>query len=115
MDRNPRVIMGLRAQDPVPEWVSHVAVVKDRHVTTGSKDDILTRNLFKIGPQIDENGNTHECTIAQVSNKKVLVDMKNVTVSYHGRKVNDKFLIPQTICSLFVGLGEYKLDDTRRR
>lgn len=97
VDRSPRVILGLRTQDPVPDWISHVAVVKDGHVTTGPKHDVLTGYASTIGPRIEEQASARECSIAQVADRKVLVDMKNVTVSYHGRKASNNFLILETI------------------
>lgn len=87
VSRSPRVIMGLRAQDPVPDWISHVAVIKDGHVITGLKHDVLTRNM-PFGPRIIEQGSPRECSIAQVSGRRVLVDMNNVNVSYRARKVS---------------------------
>ena len=39
--RKPRVIMGLRLQDPLPEWVSHIALVQSGRVQTGPKALIL--------------------------------------------------------------------------
>jgi hypothetical protein len=91
------VILGLRAQDPVPDWISHVAVVKDGHMTAGPKHDILTGYASTIGPRIEEQARAGACSIAQVSDRKVLVDMKNVTVSYHGRKASNNLPIPETI------------------
>lgn len=115
--RSPRVMMGLRAQDPVPDWISHVAVIKDGHVTAGPKDDVLHSNNWLKKPSTEEPERAYGHTSDRIPNRKVLVDMKNVTVSYHGRKVSRYLLhrIIGTSCSLCLGSGEHQLDNTRGR
>jgi len=85
--RTPRVIMGLRAQDPLPEWISHLAVVKDDQVSTGSKNEVLEVAKVSIHRQGSQLREVHDHHLQNV-NRKVLVELKNVSVSYHERKVS---------------------------
>ncbi|KII95469.1 hypothetical protein PLICRDRAFT_96475 [Plicaturopsis crispa FD-325 SS-3] len=39
--RQPRIIIGLRSQDPLPEWITHIALVKDRSVLVGERETVL--------------------------------------------------------------------------
>jgi hypothetical protein len=78
--------MGLRLQDPIPEWITHVALVHGGRVTTGEKAAILEKL----------NLHTYEAdrSVAAVRNRDssagsdVLVDMQNVNVRYHERHVS---------------------------
>jgi len=84
--RNPRVIMGFRAQDPVPDWISHLAVVKDNRILTGPKNEVLALEVVRASTtkQGSQPGQVHD----QSANRKVLVELKNVSVSYHERKAS---------------------------
>ncbi|KAI0264234.1 P-loop containing nucleoside triphosphate hydrolase protein [Gloeopeniophorella convolvens] len=81
---NPRIIMGLRLQDPVPEWVTHVALVQDGRVETGERNAILEKvdhsQVQTTSTVIPEHHS--RCTEADV-----LVSMQNVNVRYHERHV----------------------------
>ena len=90
VSNNPRIIMGLRLQDPIPEWISHIALVHGGHVMTGEKAAILEKL----------NLHTYEAarSVAGVRNRGssagsgILVDMQNVNVRYHERHVRWYFL-----------------------
>jgi hypothetical protein len=77
--------MGLRLQDPIPDWITHVALVQDGYVTTGGKKAIVEKLNLR----------THEAarSVAAVRNRgssagaRTLVDMRNVNVRYHERQV----------------------------
>ena len=82
--------MGLRLQDPIPDWITHIALVQCGHVTTGKKAAILEKlNLL-----------SHEAARLAVAGHKrgssagahTLVDMQNVNVRYHERHVRWIFL-----------------------
>ncbi|EGO00556.1 hypothetical protein SERLA73DRAFT_104866 [Serpula lacrymans var. lacrymans S7.3] len=84
----PRIIMGLRTQDPLPDWISHLAVVRDGIVITGKKDEVLDLEANRKD-KIDEArsvGSTYTRQV-QADDGKVVVDMKNVNVGYQDRKV----------------------------
>ncbi|KAH9174354.1 P-loop containing nucleoside triphosphate hydrolase protein [Lactarius sanguifluus] len=81
---NPRIIMGLRLQDPVPEWISHIALVQDGRIKTGEKTTIMQElddSRSKEAPR-----STSPVQIPSLE-AKVLVDMQNVNVRYHERHV----------------------------
>ena len=85
VSNDPGIIMGLRLQDPIPEWITHVALVQDGHVMTGEKTAILEKL----------NIHAHEAarSVASVRHRgssaggRTLVDMQNVNVRYHERHV----------------------------
>jgi len=87
--------MGLRAQDPVPDWISHLAVIKDNQVITGPKDKVLTLAVAKA-PKSGSEERKVQIHPEQMGNKKVLVELKNVSVSYNDRKANDFVFIFNT-------------------
>lgn len=78
--RKPRVLMALRPQDPLPEWITHVALVDGQHIHPQSRTTLM--------PALDQQPSSK---IAQPSSKetggKDLVDMKDVNVRYHERHV----------------------------
>ncbi|KAG1824019.1 hypothetical protein EV424DRAFT_745195 [Suillus variegatus] len=41
---SPRIIMGLRIQDPVPDWISHIALVTGKTILTGVKYEIMSKD-----------------------------------------------------------------------
>jgi hypothetical protein len=86
--KNPRIILGLRKQDPIPEWITHAAIVDDGRVQAGKKQDVLssmTRQATISKTQTDIH-------IPQTAQGKVLVDLKNVNVAYNTVKVSDFIL-----------------------
>lgn len=80
--RSPRVILGLRAHDPVPDWITHVALLRGRKVVTGQKDIILREALRS-------NHATATTATQIVTNETgaVVADLKNVRVQYDSRVV----------------------------
>ncbi|KAH9022493.1 P-loop containing nucleoside triphosphate hydrolase protein [Lactarius hengduanensis] len=84
---SPRIIMGLRLQDPVPEWISHIALVQDGRVKTGEKTTILQE--LNDSRAKEASRSTPPVHIPGLEAKaKVLVDMQNVNVRYHERHVS---------------------------
>lgn len=105
--------MGLRLQDPIPEWITHIALVHGGHVTAGEKAAILEKL----------NLHTHEAarSVAAVRNRDssagsgILVDMQNVNVRYHERHVRWYFLSYVSEVYWFaIGFKRYQLDYPRR-
>ena len=46
----PHIILGMRLQDPLPEWITHLALVhKDGLVQTGKKQHVLAANASVFG------------------------------------------------------------------
>ena len=79
--------MGLRLQDPVPEWISHIALVQDGRVTTGEKTTILQQlNDSHAREASYSTSPVHDPSLE--ARTKVFVDMQNVNVRYHERHVS---------------------------
>jgi hypothetical protein len=83
--RSPRIILALRPQDPIPDWITHLALVHQGTVTTGKKEDVLASDAVRRA--IREETADIGTTSARRNEGKVLVDMNNVKVSYGERKV----------------------------
>ncbi|KAG5634398.1 hypothetical protein H0H81_002116, partial [Sphagnurus paluster] len=89
--RAPRVILGLRTHDAVPDWITHIAFIRGTKVVCGSKDEVL--------PLVEESlrAETQRNTITQAQEKEkgdaekeqgaLVVDMRGVNVKYGPRTV----------------------------
>jgi hypothetical protein len=83
---SPRIIMGLRLQDPIPEWITHIALVQGGRVETGERAAIMkelnshTLQAAHSVAAMHASGSTAEA--------QVLVGMQNVNVRYHERHVS---------------------------
>ncbi|KAI6009874.1 P-loop containing nucleoside triphosphate hydrolase protein [Pisolithus marmoratus] len=87
--RNPRIIMGLRNQDPIPEWITHVALVKQDRLLTGKKEDILAQQVSDTArAEANRSFISHSGTpTARKEFGKPVAILKNVNVIYNTRKV----------------------------
>ncbi|KIK66246.1 hypothetical protein GYMLUDRAFT_38070 [Collybiopsis luxurians FD-317 M1] len=88
--RSPRVIMGLRAQDALPDWIDHVAYVKGSKVVTGERESVLRKVESESGlggwaGQPKKHGYEASSRSTQIGD--VLIDLKNVKVQYSERVV----------------------------
>lgn len=93
--RRPRIIIGLRTQDPVPDWITHLALVSEGRVLTGTKEEILgTQELHKA--KLEGAGPvTSAASVKRTQDEgKPVVVMRNVTVSYGERKVGSYCIPP---------------------
>ena len=79
--------MGLRLQDPVPEWISHIALVQDGGVKAGEKSTML-KDLNDSRAKEDSYSTSPVHNPTLEAKAKVLVDMQNVNVKYHERHVS---------------------------
>ncbi|KAG2109315.1 uncharacterized protein F5147DRAFT_798447 [Suillus discolor] len=90
--RSPRIIMGLRIQDPVPECISHIALVTGETILTGVKDEIMSKDAEHHANAKEAEhkmaSTTQSYLQSGLDHGKPVVDMKNVNVSYSPRKVN---------------------------
>ena len=78
--------MGLRLQDPVPEWISHIALVQDGRVKAGEKTTMLQELNDSRAKASHSTSPVHNPSLE--AKAKVLVDMQNVNVRYHERHVS---------------------------
>ncbi|KAJ3733162.1 P-loop containing nucleoside triphosphate hydrolase protein [Lentinula guzmanii] len=87
----PRIILGLRAHDALPDWVDHVAYVRGPTVITGDRDSVLRKIEHGSGGW---HGQSKKPEVSKTSNKtqvgEVLIDLKNIKVQYGDRKVLDQ-------------------------
>lgn len=77
----PRVLMTLRPQDPIPDWITHIAKIEGPHVRTGRWQSMHQPAKTTVD-EVDQLQ-----TKKPPGTGKVLVDMKNVNVRYHDRHV----------------------------
>jgi hypothetical protein len=76
--------MGLRLQDPIPEWITHIALVQGGHVKTGE------RTIFeKLNSPTHENARSVTAVRSRgpPAQASIVVDMQNVNVRYQERHV----------------------------
>ncbi|KAF8311575.1 P-loop containing nucleoside triphosphate hydrolase protein [Clavulina sp. PMI_390] len=101
--QNPLIILGLRMHDPIPEWVSHVALASEEQgVEVGVAKEMRDRLVLQNSTvnhlrSIDERkklesntGTTVNQRIADVepdSEPATLVDIKGLNITYGDRKV----------------------------
>ncbi|EJT97018.1 P-loop containing nucleoside triphosphate hydrolase protein [Dacryopinax primogenitus] len=83
----PRILLALRPQDPLPEWVTHVAVVADGQVRTGRKEEFREELARHHVLEKAERAVPVSEKSVQEGEKELLVDMQGVNVAYHERKV----------------------------
>ncbi|KAF5346859.1 hypothetical protein D9756_010558 [Leucocoprinus leucothites] len=84
--RKPRVILGLRTQDDIPAWITHVALVQEGTVKAGMKESVvplINKNLdsqyiASSAPGLSEN---------VTGPGPVVLDLQNVNVKYSDRVV----------------------------
>ncbi|KAF7362682.1 p-loop containing nucleoside triphosphate hydrolase protein [Mycena venus] len=85
---DPHIIIGLRMQDAIPDWITHLAIVNDGQVKTGSKDQML-----QYKAQIQKATSAREDAVANVKPVQTVgepvVEMKNVSVTYGPRQASD--------------------------
>ena len=80
--------MGLRLQDPIPEWISHIALVQDGRVKAGEKTTMLQElNDYRAKEVSHSTSAVYNPSLK--AKAKVLVDMQNVNVKYHERHVSN--------------------------
>lgn len=87
--RSPRIIMGLRMQDPVPDWISHIALVTGETILTGVKDEIMSKHAEHHAKEAENRtaSTTQSYLQPGLDHGKPVVDMRDVNVSYGPRKV----------------------------
>ncbi|KIJ66078.1 hypothetical protein HYDPIDRAFT_130250 [Hydnomerulius pinastri MD-312] len=95
--RSPRIIMGLRMQDPVPGWITHLALVQDGKVLTGTREEILSEQAVRKAKEDKKQSIISGTSARRVSGDgKPVIILKNVNVAYSDRKVLKS--INWTIC-----------------
>lgn len=86
----PHVIMSIRIQDPIPDWVSHLFFIHSQnHVYAGPRQHVI--------PQIESARSQQTATTSafpanHLTTGDILIDLQNVNVKYHDRHVCHKRL-----------------------
>ncbi|KDQ56336.1 hypothetical protein JAAARDRAFT_36509 [Jaapia argillacea MUCL 33604] len=98
--KNPRMILGLRNQDPIPDWISHLVVLKGGgRAISGRRGDV--EGSLGAGGHSHGHGISHEGLDAKErpeenvgsggtekdKERRVVVEMRNVNVKYDDRHV----------------------------
>ena len=83
--------MSLRPQDPIPDWITHLAIVRDGQVAMGMKKDILAAYLTNVTKSTRSNDSLQ--IVQERPKGRVLAEMNNINVQYEDRKVT----VPITI------------------
>ncbi|EJD34985.1 P-loop containing nucleoside triphosphate hydrolase protein [Auricularia subglabra TFB-10046 SS5] len=82
-EKAPRVIMALRAQDPLPEWITHVLRVSD-----GRAETITASSFTPAEMQVSKPATSPRHHRQHVEERgDVLAELKDVNVAYHERHV----------------------------
>jgi hypothetical protein len=87
--KNPRVIMTLRPQDPIPDWICNALVLsRNGQVTIGVRESSRIQDalhdLHSKNESESESSNGHGRMGAA---RKEIVSMKDVNIAYEGRQV----------------------------
>jgi hypothetical protein len=84
--------MSLRLQDPIPEWITHLAVVRGDQVATGPRQGIFA--AYPVNTIKTRDGDAHSHAVVPENRQgNILADMNNVNVQYQDRKVRSLTII----------------------
>ncbi|KAK7057939.1 p-loop containing nucleoside triphosphate hydrolase protein [Favolaschia claudopus] len=83
---NPHIVIGLRMQDAVPEWVTHLAIVNEGQIKSGPKAQLLAYKT-KIQNATALRGEQVPHIKLDPNAGEPVVEMKNVCVTYGPRQV----------------------------
>ncbi|KAH3676137.1 hypothetical protein WICMUC_002159 [Wickerhamomyces mucosus] len=92
---NPYVVLGLRYQDELPEWITHLAIVDETGILHQGSVDNLTVHLESVRGDAHHWNKDRKSKIQKIDNIKrtfktppkettPLLEFKNVSVSYRG-------------------------------
>ena len=85
---SPRIIMALRPQDPIPEWVSHILTIKQHGEVDMGTIEKMRSALVQLRDIANYKTGKAIPFINDVEPREEFVSMKNVNVSYHERHVS---------------------------
>lgn len=106
---SPRIIMALRAQDPLPEWITHVLKVSD-----GRADTVKASEFAAAKKDSHAQVARQEHAAAAPDERPPIVQLKNVNVKYHERHVCT-VSSGKPVLTSFTGLAGCVVDDFTRR
>ena len=90
-ENSPHIILGMRPQDPIPEWTTHLALTrKDGTVLTGPKEEVVAAESSTLHPGwTAATKNDHKLVNEAV---EPVIQLAGVNVAYGDRKVRRPFL-----------------------
>ena len=94
-------------QDPVPDWISHVALVKGGTVMAGTKDLAMHSDHDAGESEHTTASSTQSYLQPGLDHGKPVVGMKNVNVSYDTRKAPTSSFIILMSLTRFLGAQTY--------
>ncbi|KAJ8102663.1 P-loop containing nucleoside triphosphate hydrolase protein [Lipomyces tetrasporus] len=90
----PHVILGLRAHERVPDWISHIAVVDESGlIKAGKKEDVAEKLQELLNRRnsifIDRSYNFKASNLLPLRGQRAdsIIDIDNITVAYKGKVV----------------------------
>lgn len=127
IQENPLIVLGLRQHDPIPDWVTNVAIAREDGVLSGPREE-LTEAIIKATTAENtpaaakKRAGSSESPKDAVSAANVLVKVEGLNIAYSDRKVCGALLEP-TIMPVFSnyhylhtqGSEQRQLDHSRRR
>ena len=78
--QHPIVIMELRPQDPLPEWITHVAIAGGQRLSLMERKDYSYHNDSKIS--------VHPIQVQPTADKQPHMELKDVRIKYGRREVS---------------------------
>lgn len=104
--QNPIILLGLRQHDPIPDWVTNIAVAKENAVVAGTKEALR----FEI--QATQSLSTHSSPRPSFTKRlesAVLVDVKSLNITYGDRKVSDVCCMYDRISFIIINRRYFKM------
>ena len=74
--------MALREQDPLPDWITHVASIEGQYFSTHSRGAYTP--ILENGKKLAQASLLSE----QIKEGKEIIDMKNINIKYADRHVS---------------------------
>ncbi|KAK9459010.1 P-loop containing nucleoside triphosphate hydrolase protein [Lipomyces oligophaga] len=91
---NPHVILGLRIHEPVPDWITHIAVVGEAGIIDSGSKEAVAETIAKLLAEREQfagGGESFDFQSARMTPKAIeantVVDLDYVTIQYEDRPV----------------------------
>ena len=104
--QHPIVIMELRPQDPLPEWITHVAVAEGQQLRLMERKDYSPHANHN-----DSKVSVHPIQVEPTANKQPLMDLKDVRIKYGRREVRAYESAQTAPLRIIPGTAQYYLVD----
>jgi hypothetical protein len=78
--QHPIVILEMRPQDPLPEWITHVAIAGEQRL------GLMKRKDYSPHAHHDSKISVHPIQVQPTPNKQPLMDLKGVRITYGGKR-----------------------------